>query len=317
MEFDDGVVDVRGESVEIAPGFPTTVAHDEVTGVPLAHCKILVDRGFSFERAKELLADQASKHGGEMPREGFYASTQPLPGRNVRSHILLIQKPMPTMALNWIPTFRIFRPATGLSMEDTYERIVGRYPPKFSKLTAEQAEQMWKRLYDEGKTVCSHGPNCKNGRNCIVGKRQQEQHILTGSVLPFWAKIKEQLDRTKNLLGRQRESKMRIVRVRCKKADGTEVRLVGIRLADQYTVDRLRSELNGSTSESKPEVKSNINSKRPISQGNSRPESSKMPGDGSSARSAPDVQRNTNGYRVNARCAAIAMHCPSPPWTHR
>ena len=54
-----------------------------------------------------------------------------------------------------------------------------------------QAIKGWGRLYKDALTVCSHGPRCKHGSLCQVGRRVESKHILTGSVLPYWASIQQ------------------------------------------------------------------------------------------------------------------------------
>ena len=77
-KFDEGVVDIRGESLSIADGFPVALATDRSSGVALMHHKIDVDRGISYERALELLADKASNNpdGARYKAEGFYRSSR-------------------------------------------------------------------------------------------------------------------------------------------------------------------------------------------------------------------------------------------------
>ena len=56
-KYDEGVVDIRGESVSIADGYPVTLA--TTVGVGLVHFRINVDRGISFDRAVEMLQAKA------------------------------------------------------------------------------------------------------------------------------------------------------------------------------------------------------------------------------------------------------------------
>jgi len=64
--------------------------------------------------------------------------------------------------------------------------------------------------------------------------------LLCGAVLPFWESIKNQLRYESGKVGangsHQLVKKMRIVRVRCKKPDGSELRLVGVSI-EQVGVD--------------------------------------------------------------------------------
>ena len=38
-------------------------------------------------------------------------------------------------------------------------------------------------MYEDGDKHCFHGPNCKRGKACEVGKRTQHKHVLMGSLL--------------------------------------------------------------------------------------------------------------------------------------
>eukprot|EP00962_Isochrysis_galbana_P022943 scaffold6880_cov110-Isochrysis_galbana.AAC.7 len=171
---------------------------------------------------------------------------------------LIIQKPISSFLLNAIPIFRIFRPNTGLSTSMGFEEFAGGHPPRHTRLTPQDAEAHWKRHYDECKSRCMHGPNCKAGMKCTVGKRQQEKHVLAGAVLPFWGQIKDSMGWSKSRVSsdgsHQLVKKMRIVRVRCKTPDGKELRLVGIEV-EVKSIARLDDDLNGRKPDAKPDIK--------------------------------------------------------------
>lgn len=40
---------------------------------------------------------------------------------------------------------------------------------------------------------CMHGPNCKLGSYCTVGRRLQEVNVLGGLILPVWGTIEKAL----------------------------------------------------------------------------------------------------------------------------
>lgn len=42
---------------------------------------------------------------------------------------------------------------------------------------------------------CMHGPNCKLGSFCTVGKRIQEVNVLGGLILPIWGTIEKALSK--------------------------------------------------------------------------------------------------------------------------
>ena len=229
---------------------------DPISGVPLLHFKLDVDRGLSFKRAMEMLDEKAKSNetGKLYPREGFYVSRKAIVGREkegrdgVKGLAFLIQRPMSAFAVpsTYIHTYGIHRPNTGLGMTNSFERFTEGHPPRFSKLTPEAAKDKWEALYRDGLRMCSHGPNCKHGSRCTVGKRVQQQHLICGAVIPFWAVIKEHLEYQNqgNRDGSFRMVKvMRIVRVRCVGPDGREQRLVGVEISDKG-VAKLDAALN-------------------------------------------------------------------------
>ena len=72
-KFDEGVVDIRGEAIAMAEGYPAVLATDHATGVKLMHHKLDVDRGISYDRAAEILAAKAASNpeGKLLNGEGF------------------------------------------------------------------------------------------------------------------------------------------------------------------------------------------------------------------------------------------------------
>ena len=117
--FDEGVVDVRGESITIAAGFPATLCTDKASGVDLIHHKLDVDRGISYERACQIIKEKTDSNTDGKPAkgEGFWQSGRPLLGRekdNLFGHTILIQKPVNAFALNPVPIYKVYRPGTGL-----------------------------------------------------------------------------------------------------------------------------------------------------------------------------------------------------------
>jgi len=305
-EFDDGVVDIRGESVKVAANFPREMKKDPISGVPLLHFKLDVDRGLSFKRAMEMLDEKAKSNetGKLYPREGFYVSKRPLIGREkegpngVKALAFLIQRPMSAFAVpsTYIHTYGIHRPNTGLGATDSFESFTEGITPRFSKLTPEAAKDKWEALYRDGLRMCSHGPNCKHGSRCTVGKRVQQQHLICGAVIPFWAVIKEHLEYQKKG-GRdgslQMVKVMRIVRVRCVGADGREQRLVGVEISDKG-VAKLDAALNNQPApqDVKPDVKPDLHQ---LGRGGASSSSSHGGGASSS-----DVKPDVRGLRVGA-----------------
>jgi len=248
--YDEGVVDIRGQAVTIEAGYPARLA--SAGGVNIEHVKLGVDRGISIGNAHEMLLAKAEANaGGELYHgEGFYESRRPVFGRtdNIKSYVLLLQKPIPSWTLNPTPLFKVYRPATGLGIA-TY---LAEHTPKFKAIDPDDAIEGWSRTYKEALTVCSHGPRCKHGSKCTVGKRVEYKHILTGSVLQFWDKIQQVVGfETRSDNGHARlVSRIRIVRVRAQRKNGDETRIVGVE-ATEKGVQMLVHLINGTAPEGK------------------------------------------------------------------
>ena len=264
------MVDIRGESLSIADGYPVTLA--TTVGVGLVHFRINVDRGISFDRALELLQAKAASNTGGQPlqAEGFYRSGRPLVGREkegLHGHSLLIQKPTPSFALNHVPVYKVYRPSTGLGKPIVLRDIAG-----YRKVDEALAKKSWIRHYDDALRYCSHGPNCKNRQFCRTGMRVEPRNIITGAVLPYWSYLQQTVgnsyeqrsDRSRVIV----KSKMSIVRVRVNDQNGKERRLVGIEIKTDSEMKKLRELVGanasrddyaaGSSTDSKPKVKPDL-----------------------------------------------------------
>lgn len=143
-KFDEGVVDIRGESLSIASGYPQCLATDTQSGVALNFHLIEVDRGISFQKGTALLDEKATKNPeGELLRaEGWYRSAKPMIGREkeanpLHGHAILIQKPPRAFALNPVPVFKLYRPSTGLGKDTSLREFTaeGRCAPPFGAPT--------------------------------------------------------------------------------------------------------------------------------------------------------------------------------------
>ena len=277
-KFDEGVVDIRGEAIAVANGYPVTLATDAGTKVALTLHKLDIDRGISHARAMEILRDKAAQNPAQenFQAEGFYRSRRPVIGRekeDVRSTAILIQKPIRAFALNPVPIYKVYRPTTGLGADTSLREFTldGRYV----KVEPEQANKAWTQLYNDSLRYCLHGPKCKNP-NCTVGKRMQNTYIISGAVLPYWAAIQKVVGyRTVQSSDRAQVktfSRMSIARVRCNGGNGKEIRVVGIKIETSYELDKLKQELAtiaadaaaatgaaaSSSSDVKPQVKAEV-----------------------------------------------------------
>lgn len=156
------------------------------------------DRGISFERAAAHVAElRLASGGGLFEGEGFYVSHNFLLGRekDVLAYALLICKSRHVVhdRNNEVALFRVFRPGIGPGVTVTLAEFTQKLPsgvPRF-KLIAEDDPQLaagWTRLYDDALSICAHGPRCKNGSRCTVGKRVQTRSMLIGSAIPHCAR---------------------------------------------------------------------------------------------------------------------------------
>uniref|UniRef100_A0A7S3B866 Uncharacterized protein n=1 Tax=Haptolina ericina TaxID=156174 RepID=A0A7S3B866_9EUKA len=262
--YDEGVVDIRGQTVRVEQGFPQTLGKDAKAFIELKHYKLGVDRGIDFGMACKMLDEKKAQNGGALyPHEGFHRSSRAIIGReqeDVRGYAMLLQKPIPAYALNPVPIFKVYRPSTGLGANVVWADFGGN--GRFKDVSGDDAIKGWGRLYKDALTVCSHGPRCKHGSLCQVGRRVESKHILTGSVLPYWASIQQVVGFDwAGADGSKRVSRMKIVRVRITDENGVEQRLVGVEIAENK-VNVLKNLLSGaaagagsSSADVKPDVK--------------------------------------------------------------
>ena len=112
--YDEGVVDIRGQTVRVEQGFPQTLGKDAKAFIELKHYKLGVDRGIDFGMACKMLDEKKAQNGGALyPHEGFHRSSRAIIGReqeDVRGYAMLLQKPIPAYALNPVPIFKVRRP---------------------------------------------------------------------------------------------------------------------------------------------------------------------------------------------------------------
>ena len=229
-----------------------------------------VDRGISHNRAIELLNAKAAtnQEGALHKAEGFYRSRKALIGRekeDVRGFAVLIQKPVPTFALNHVPVYKVYRPGTGLGAPTTLREFT--LAGRFEHVDEELAKKPWTRLYGDALTMCSHGPNCKHGARCTVGKRNEEKHVISGSVLPYWQYLQNIVGYSYQDAGRgatKKTSRMNIVRVRYTDGKGKECRLVGIAVSTAAEIKKLTDRINNAGSggagqaDIKPDLKPDV-----------------------------------------------------------
>ena len=173
-KYSEGVSDLSGSNIHIA--YTKTVLKDPMgSGAELRHSRVLIDRGVSFDKAKEILDAQR-----RLPKDGFYRMRREMYGRT--QVILALAKPG---ARN---TFSIYRPNTGASFfEMDVEELDTKYR-KYEDCDEELARHPWAQTYELTERGCMHGASCAvsrdgTGRECTAGSRQVRCCILSGAAL--------------------------------------------------------------------------------------------------------------------------------------
>uniref|UniRef100_A0A6M2EN15 SBNO alpha/beta domain-containing protein n=1 Tax=Populus davidiana TaxID=266767 RepID=A0A6M2EN15_9ROSI len=103
--------------------------------------------------------------------------------------------------------FKIVRPAVG---ESVREMPLAELKNKYRKLLSlDKARSGWEDEYEVSSKQCMHGPNCRLGNFCTVGRRRQEVNVLGGLILPVWGTIEKALSKQ----ARQSHKRFRVVRI--------------------------------------------------------------------------------------------------------
>ncbi|GAB2276382.1 udp-glycosyltransferase [Dionaea muscipula] len=194
--LDSGIVDIKANIIELQKK-PKTVYVDHVSGASTVLFTFTLDRGITWEFASTLL-DEKRKGGIASANDGFYESKRTWLGR---SHFLLAYE-------SSIPgTCKIVRPTSG---EAIREMTLAELKSKYKKIpTLEKARCGWVDEYEVSSRQCMHGPNCKLGHYCTVGRRIQEVNVLGGLILPIWREIEDALSKQ----ARQSYKRIRVVRI--------------------------------------------------------------------------------------------------------
>ncbi|XP_075083087.1 protein FORGETTER 1-like isoform X4 [Nicotiana tabacum] len=89
--------------------------------------------------------------------------------------------------------YEVFRPIVGEALR---EMPLAQLKDKYRKLSSlEKARRGWEDEYDVSLKQCMHGPNCKLGSFCTVGRRLQEVNVLGGLILPVWGTVERVLSK--------------------------------------------------------------------------------------------------------------------------
>ncbi|XP_024977449.1 protein FORGETTER 1 isoform X2 [Cynara cardunculus var. scolymus] len=193
-QLDTGIVDMKANTIELQ-GTPKTVHSDHMSGASTVLFTFVMDRGITWEAASALLSEKQRDVSGSSAN-GFYESKREWLGRR---HFLLAIEGSSGM-------FKIFRPAVGEALR---EMSTAELKDKYRKTSLEKAHSGWKDEYEVSSKQCMHGPNCKLGSFCTVGRRIQEVNVLGGLILPIWGTIEKALSKQ----ARQSHRRLRVVRI--------------------------------------------------------------------------------------------------------
>ncbi|KAG6627228.1 hypothetical protein CIPAW_15G111900 [Carya illinoinensis] len=180
--LDSGIVDMKANVIELQ-GTPKTVHVDQMSGASTVLFTFTLDRGITWESASTIL-DEKRKDGLSSANDGFYESKREWLGR--RHFTLAFESSASGM-------FKIVRPAVGESLR---EMPLAELKNKYRKISSlEKARSGWEDEFEVSSKQCMHGPNCKQGNFCTVGRRIQEVNVLGGLIFPVWGTIEKALSK--------------------------------------------------------------------------------------------------------------------------
>ncbi|KAK3042673.1 hypothetical protein RJ639_000925 [Escallonia herrerae] len=198
--FDSGIVDMKANTIELQ-GNPKTVHIDHMSGASTVLFTFTMDRGITWEAASALL-DEKQKDGFGSSSNGFYESKREWLGRR---HFLLAYEGYNSWSYSGL--YKILRPTVGEALR---EMPLAELKDKYRKISSlEKARSGWEDEYEVSSKQCMHGPNCKLGDFCTVGRRLQEVNVLGGLILPVWGTIEKALSKQ----ARQSHRRIRVVRI--------------------------------------------------------------------------------------------------------
>ncbi|GIM13625.1 hypothetical protein Vretimale_16693, partial [Volvox reticuliferus] len=200
-KYSEGLADVAGTRIHLQSRNVLWV--DPLSKLVTTNTAFSVDRGLSWEAAKRRL--ERERLPGDS--SGFRMSRRPLGSTYLV--LLALQKPG---ARN---LFSIARPNTGAAYFDMDRSdLEAKYlPPPVSGSPAEaQLEGLWRAAYEAALSQCSHGPGCRLGPDCAVGRRITTVNVLSGSVVRVWGVLEAVLSRREMELPKM-ERMLRVVRV--------------------------------------------------------------------------------------------------------
>ncbi|KAK4285614.1 hypothetical protein QN277_002290 [Acacia crassicarpa] len=194
--LDTGILDLRANVIELQ-GTPKTVHVDNLTGASTVLFTFILDRGVTWETASTMLNEKQKDRLGSA-NDGFYESKREWLGR--RHFILAFESSASGL-------YKTVRPPVG---ESHREMNLAELKSKYRKVSSlEKAQTGWEEEYELSSKQCMHGPNCKLGKFCTVGRRLQEVNVLGGLILPVWGTIEKALSNQAHLSHRR----LRVVRI--------------------------------------------------------------------------------------------------------
>ncbi|XP_047130991.1 uncharacterized protein LOC100210324 isoform X1 [Hydra vulgaris] len=210
--YNDGVTDICGSSITKHGDAKTVFSEIQMGASVIQHVFVTVDRGVSFETAKEKFIKNSDVSCD------FYRSKREQYGKKL--YLLAVQKDLSPHL------FMVTRPNTGVS---PFEEDKNDLLHKYEKILPAEAEEGWNEQYETTKYNCIHGKNCKFRGVCQIGTRIIEINLLTGCILTILPALEAVIVKFGQSHGISRENRiMRVVRV---KLDSGE-RLVGLRYPD-------------------------------------------------------------------------------------
>ena len=208
--YEVGIIDLTCDTAKIDTKNVQTFFYKHPTGVSKIELfEVAVERGLDWDSAVRIAA------GSRNPDEGFYLTNSDSEKKATGVFLAVSDSSSKTFSRQ---VFRIYKPNTGLqSKTETASNLKDESNKKVPK---EEAEDHWKRIYEESDNKCTHEirlGSCsrKNkGGTCDLGLRKRIYHILSGSVLSVW-------DTIEKVLPTNLQSKIEMARL--KKADGSRV----------------------------------------------------------------------------------------------
>lgn len=208
--YEVGIIDLTCDTAKIDTKNVQTFFYKHPTGVSKIELfEVAVERGLDWDSAVRIAA------GSRNADEGFYLTNSESEKKATGVFLAVSDSSSKTFSRQ---VFRIYKPNTGLqSKTETASNLKEESNKKVSK---DEAEEIWKRIYGESDNKCTHEirlGSCsrKNkGGQCDLGLRKRIYHILSGSVLSVW-------DTIEKVLPANLQSKIEMARL--KKADGSRV----------------------------------------------------------------------------------------------